>query len=247
MRIVCLINGGDSLTAFHLTKSQYPNDEVIPLHFNLSLPHSKKILGYMPDYVLRDSFRKYPDVMNLTIRDGIIACENPYEPLLWSAIVKHSADKVILGLTKSDFDSKMISMGWIKNFNAKFATKEIVECPLSDFPKEKVIRLSSAYNCTTPVLAMMSCRSTEPTVYGCGNCYNCIVKRTAILKAGRITNIPPITTMAEYTRTIIGTYADGIKSGIMQEITEAAFMELLPAFEERFETSDPFEMLEKMN
>ena len=246
MRIVCLVNGGDSLVAYHHTKKMYPDDDVVPLHFNLNLPHSKKLLNYMPGYVLRDSFHKYADVMGVVVSDDSVLCDNPYEPIIWSAVVKHSADKVILGLIDGDFESLESATDWIRSFNSKFASKEMIECPLLTLDKEKVIKLANVYGCMTDVLASIPCRSKEPLAYGCGNCYDCVRKRSAILNAGRISNIPPITKMNGRIRLIINSRANDLLSGVTQESIECQFFQILPGLEEFFGTDDPFKMIKQI-
>lgn len=229
MRIVCLINGGDSLVAYHKTKIENPRDEVFPVHFDLNLPNCERA-KYLPDYVRVESMRHYSQLYS--------RCQT-YEPLIWAAMMKYRADKIVLGVTYGDMDGMENTLDWANQFNSKIG-HEVVSYPLYElgWSKFDVLQNSVRYACAKEAFAALTCHE-QKGLYGCGNCYQCMRKRSAILRMNKNCLIPKPSEPNEQIKLLLAEVMESELVGTVSQDALECFHEISPALHEEFGMDSP--------
>lgn len=239
MRIVCLINGGDGLAAYHMTIFNHPNDEVFPVHYELGLPFSQKLSESLPDYVHRIPMPHYATLIKRDYVDGSFNHNRTLLPLIWNAYMKYRADKIVMGMTTSDISPES-NLDWVDEFNDQIETK-VLSYPYVErgWTKRQIYQDAIQYGCLTQVLAAFTCRSKDPQLYGCGSCHQCLRKRSALIKMGRASNIPKPKNITIYIRSVIAEILHNDLSGLYEIEEIKRFEEISPSLYEAYDVDTP--------
>lgn len=241
MRIIVLVNGSDSLVALAHTIKNHPKDEVVPIWYDLGFPYSQKRGKSLPASVAKHSLPNYCRDMKINKVGEVAYANYPYEPMIWDAISRHRADKVVLGVTSTDLQLEQNTKGWVTSFNNKM-NREIVEYPLLDMglSKTEVMKYGLEMISANELLYSSPCIHLTVKEHSCGGCLPCIAKRSAILKNGRISDIPkPIENL---TSTVVGLFHDYnnfLIDGQSYEELQSMIDEIMPAFVDAYEEEDP--------
>lgn len=247
-RILVLVNGSDSIVALGHAVKNYPDDDVIGIWYDLGFPYSKERGLSLPDFVVKHPMTHYAKSMKTTEVGDIVQADLPYEPMIWDCIVRHRADKVILGVIKTDRQIEQNTQGWVDKFNKKFDT-DIVQYPLLEMGLDKVevLQYGMKMKVGKEMLSSMPCIGPKHGRFGCGGCIPCIRKRSAMLTLGRLPNVPkPIENLSGDTVGIMLDYQSYLLSGHLIPNLKEMVAEIMPALVEAYEEEDPIKLEKKI-
>ena len=237
-KVVVLVSGMDSMVALQKARTDFPNDEVIGVYYNMGQPFSKAEMSKLPKDIVIRPFEGYLEMLPSEEVDGYIYYPDLFEGILYDAIRTYRPDILWLGVLHTDsryFPDN--GLPWVDRFNDKFPRTNI-DYPLArmGLGKKQVIEygLSLGLKART-LIKMHHCRSKFYGKHGCGSCFSCMRKKSTFEEMGYKTRIPTPkempTSLLDYQ---VANYADNEMRGVTTAAQFAYMEEILPLLEKEY-------------
>ncbi|MET2951220.1 7-cyano-7-deazaguanine synthase [Vibrio owensii] len=248
-KIVVLTSGMDSYVALKMTQFENPQSLVIPVWYDLGLPFSEAERKTLPDYVKIRDFKGYVDMLPKFEVDGVFIFPSLYEGILYDVMRKYQPDRIVMGVIATD--SSMYednTLAWMEEFNRRMG-RDLLDFPLSrkGLTKKDVIQKGIDIGIDIGVITRLhTCRSRLDTPNGCGSCFSCMRKRSAMMQLGYHSPIPsPLELPSIRIAEIMTQYAQNYRDGKVTAEELEYMEEIIPMLERETGISDDIFKLEK--